>query len=393
MKSFILIIAIGVLLVGGFVLIIDPGSRWHNSTPLFSRELDKDEVRIYPKNFDERTAKISHLKFIDSPQILFLGSSRVLLVSSDMFDSNVKFFNGGMSTAIVEDFIAIWQTLKELKKTPSQVVIFIDPWLFNVSANKGLIGWNKIGTYVERFYEGKGVIFSYGVFTQSGSSLTLRDKLFWIFNSVRTTKDHLYSNFVDFMQILSWPMLKEASKIFLRKGMSTVPVIVNKAQMRPTDMGGLRDGSIIYPVSETVPKTKITLDNMARESAATPPYLDRWETDKGASQKLSLLLEDMTATGAKVLVVSPPFYPLYVELVNQKTGYSNVFSQAEEILRKSFEKKPNVGYCDARKLDTLKCQGTEMMDVHHMLKPCVQKLLKYCLTEGDWSHLLSEGLH
>src|SRR3990167_6494675 len=143
MKVFLFTFLVGLTFVGLLNLYVDTANRWHETrkggTFDFQQNWNKDEIFITPDNFDERLYVISHLKVIPKPDILLLGSSLVMLVDSQMFNKDLSIFNAGVSGASIQDYIAIWQFLKNKDKLPTYLVIFFDAWVFN--KNNGQLRW------------------------------------------------------------------------------------------------------------------------------------------------------------------------------------------------------------------------------------------------------------
>tara|TARA_B100000508_G_scaffold139849_1_gene139095 strand:- start:2955 stop:4022 length:1068 start_codon:yes stop_codon:yes gene_type:complete len=111
---------------------------------IFNREYEKRMAEIiisksnakYKSNYSERLLqKELILKESMNYDVIFIGSSRGMLLTSDMFP-NSTFFNRGVSGASIEDLIAIYQLCKSNNKLPKKIIIGIDPWVFNDNNDK-----------------------------------------------------------------------------------------------------------------------------------------------------------------------------------------------------------------------------------------------------------------
>lgn len=92
-------------------------------------------------NVDERMLQkhvILNLK--KCPKTIILGSSRIMLVGENFYDTNS--LNNGVSGASIEDLIAIYQLYIQKGCSLDKVVIGVDPWLFN--ENNGQSRWTSL---------------------------------------------------------------------------------------------------------------------------------------------------------------------------------------------------------------------------------------------------------
>jgi hypothetical protein len=82
-------------------------------------------------NFDERLLKKYYLDgMTEKKDVIVLGSSRVMLINSDMF-KGYSFYNNGVSSASLEDDMAIYWTYRKKGLIPRVAIIGLDPWLLN----------------------------------------------------------------------------------------------------------------------------------------------------------------------------------------------------------------------------------------------------------------------
>jgi len=80
-------------------------------------------------NYDERSFQKLMLSQISiKPQIVVLGSSRSMPITHDLIHSNF-FYNASISSASLEDDIAIFYMLYEFNIKPDIIIINLDPWL------------------------------------------------------------------------------------------------------------------------------------------------------------------------------------------------------------------------------------------------------------------------
>lgn len=93
--------------------------------------LDGNTVSNYDQ-MDERQVLelyVQNLPEDQVPETLALGSSRVLQMTSEI--AGGSFFNGGMSGAGLMDIANSWYLFERADKLPKNLILCVDPWLFN----------------------------------------------------------------------------------------------------------------------------------------------------------------------------------------------------------------------------------------------------------------------
>jgi hypothetical protein len=90
-------------------------------------------------NYDERLLE-KHLINNSTlcPDVLVIGSSRVMLINSSDFQKQ-PFLNVGVSGASIEDLLAIYQMFEQKKCLPKKIILGLDPWTLNI--NNGQTRW------------------------------------------------------------------------------------------------------------------------------------------------------------------------------------------------------------------------------------------------------------
>jgi hypothetical protein len=154
MKKFIKKICIFILPVVVLVLFVN----WYgDAAHLFFKSGLEEEIAILltqgynienVQNIDERALQRNIVKHLmNIPEIIVLGSSRVMLLGSEYSDTSL--FNHGVSGCSIEDILAIWQMYKNRGELPKKVIIGLDPWIFN--RNNGQNRWKSIKIEYESF--------------------------------------------------------------------------------------------------------------------------------------------------------------------------------------------------------------------------------------------------
>ncbi len=147
MKKFILKL---IILLAPILLFVVSVNYIGDAANLFSIGYEKkiaDEIikgnnvtNVY--NYDERLLE-KHLinNSILCPDVLVIGSSRVMLLNSSHFQKQ-RIFNAGVSGASIEDLLAIYQMYLQKKCLPKKIILGLDPWTLNI--NNGQTRWKTL---------------------------------------------------------------------------------------------------------------------------------------------------------------------------------------------------------------------------------------------------------
>lgn len=101
--------------------------------------LNGQTVSNYDK-MDERQVLALYVQNLPEdriPDTLALGSSRVMQLNQDIVGSS-SFFNGGLSGASFMDIANTWYLFERAGKLPKNLILTVDPWLFNGDAASDL---------------------------------------------------------------------------------------------------------------------------------------------------------------------------------------------------------------------------------------------------------------
>jgi len=124
---------------------------------LFDSDYEKQMAKIvasnkYVTNIENYDERLFQKELISDkniqPNLVIIGSSRTMLINSDLFPSALL-FNNSVSGASIEDIVSIYELYKFNKKSPQKIIIGIDPWTFN--ENNGQKRWQSISAYYYSF--------------------------------------------------------------------------------------------------------------------------------------------------------------------------------------------------------------------------------------------------
>ena len=127
-----------------------------DAAKLFDENYEKEIAKIIVNgefatnvvNYDERLLQKELIMSELNPDVVVIGSSRAMQITSELFP-NESFFNNSVSGARVEDLISLYQLYKINKKQPKKIIIGVDPWLFN--DNRKDIRWESLSEYYFQF--------------------------------------------------------------------------------------------------------------------------------------------------------------------------------------------------------------------------------------------------
>jgi len=128
-----------------------------DAAKLFNNDYVKQMAKIvasgqYVTNIENYDERLFQRELISNeniqPNLVIIGSSRTMLINSDLV-SGSSLFNNSVSGASIEDIVSIFQLYKDNNKLPQKIIIGIDPWTFN--ENNGQKRWQSIAVYYYRF--------------------------------------------------------------------------------------------------------------------------------------------------------------------------------------------------------------------------------------------------
>ena len=93
------------------------------------------------------------------PDTLALGSSRVMQLNQEIVGGH--FFNGGMSGAAFMDIANNWYLFERADKMPKNLILCVDPWLFNGASASDLNKKADTNLFSEFLEKGLGLVSDY----------------------------------------------------------------------------------------------------------------------------------------------------------------------------------------------------------------------------------------
>lgn len=156
-------------------------------TSLTNKLLHEENVMVC-SNYNDRSVQrfmLQHL--LKRPQVLVLGSSRTMPINQNLFKKRT-FYNASITSASLEDDIALFNIFQKKWQNPDVVILSLDPWILGV--NEGKTQWRT--TFFTEYGEGKKLLLK---------------------NSLRPTyKEKIQGVYAKYIQLLSFNYFKDSLK-------------------------------------------------------------------------------------------------------------------------------------------------------------------------------------
>jgi hypothetical protein len=286
-------------------------------------------------NYNERLLQEQMIsRLTKTPDIVILGSSRIMEIGSDFFPGK-RVLNCGVSHANIHDLISLTGMLDSLGRLPGEIYMNVDPGLISNETTE----WQSIGSYYRYFLRK----------TDNYNRVYER-----INESIEKTK---------WFSLVSFAYFKE-SLDFLISGRSKIYVDVGSD--RPY-YGRFSDGTIGYSPGYTNPDTlKVASD--ARNTGRKGEFLI---PDPEKEKLLSILVSYLKEENVKVYFIMLPYHPDYYSATN--TGHQNIFEKYDQFYRKLAysEGIPVIGNFNPF---VLPVRRDEFYDMYHSSKGAIKKI-------------------
>ena len=308
---------------------------------------EKLATNIY--NYDERILQREITEVLNhKPDILVLGSSRSLLIKQEFVPRNKEIYNSSVSGASIEDLISIYQLYKAKGNLPSQIILGIDPWMFN--ENNGQVRWKSISK-------------QYNLFFNKESNLS---------NTIGIGK---------YRQLFSFSYFQSSLKL--------IPDVITRKNLPiPSDIEEnetitkLLDGSIKYGNNYRLISPEKVMQSALEYKSNTPIYLlgDYTELSKDCISKFTSLIEDIEKQGIAVAFFLAPYHPIVYDEIEKE--YPKVLESEQFIIDYARQKSyPVIGSFNPSKTKT---NALFFYDGMHLKEEGVEKIIKENKNAQKW---------
>lgn len=266
-------------------------------------------------NFDDRSLEkflIQGLK--KKKDVAILGSSRVMVLSSDLFPGK-KLLNNGLSSASMEDFIILYEIYRESHVLPTTIIIGVDPWDFN--KNNTLFKWQQFGICYSRSINSKSNYyfdfkirfqdFISPIFQQLISASYFQAGIRYLFSrNFKLTNHHM--------------------------GFTKTHLKCNEKQTI------LPDGSRVYSkVEREINPDEVVRKIQIQNSQNDATYLEGFdEVDQGLKNEFIGLVRKMKNDGVNVVIYLPPYHPCSYDYYIRSSRFK-IIKDVEDFVRKISE--------------------------------------------------------
>ena len=268
--------------------ILDPGHVYHGHEYI-DKVIAGIKEGYYVEGISDIDERLYKLRFAELHQgesfdYLALGSSRIMTVSEDIMHGRT-FLNLSISSCQIEEIVAFYQICKDFKIHYSNVLIPVDPSLFNGHYIDDR--WKCLGDYVNEFM-GEDV---------TGSKLDW--DIIWNLFSVSYFKTAL------------------SSCIAGNNELKYVKTATNEGATFRTD-GSLTWERTVREAPQSVIKAKARTTHFHL-------YKDYYDISEKRVALFTKLLERIKADGIKIHFVCSPFHPIFYKKLLQLKGARDAF--------------------------------------------------------------------
>ena len=337
----------GLLFVVSVGYVVDPGNLFR--PPDYEKGIG--EIMLAGKNvgnvvdFNDRLLQRYLVEeMVTVPQVVALGSSRVLGIRSGMFPGKV-FFNHGLMSGTLQDLVALLELYRQRGDIPAMVVLGLDPWMLNrnTKQRRWRVLHQEVSSFLAFMELSSGVrvdSLGWAKWRELASLVYLRRSLADLFRQDKAT---------DFFATTS---LADTVRIRLADGSS-----VYETKIRALSEEAVGESAVAFASREPVP----TLEGF-------------FELDSWSMSVTEAIVSYLQSRGVEVAIYLPPYHPSAYELLEHKDSTQQVLA-AEEYF-KSLSAKFSIGLVGSYDPNKAGCRASEFYDAAHAKESCVSRILK-----------------
>jgi hypothetical protein len=332
------------VVMAGVNMYVDPAGIVHRGPePLMAAMILTGRPVSGVIDFDERRLQKAVIEGLPAaPDVVVVGSSRAMSVRANWFPG-ARFYNASVSAAVIDDLVALTGTLDKAKRLPSQLLLFIDPWMLNA---------NAVHTAWTVMRDERDAVLG---LQKTGTEPTAR---------------RIGERFGRFAGLLS-PSYFQASLRGL-KAFGGRPLPRPAADAIEGFIGP--DGSRTYPQRRLALGVDEVRQMAVRWATARDPYIDTFtRLDAAAGDKLKALVRFVRVRGVTVTWVLAPFHPRAYDLLASSAD-RRLMVEAEPAIRAiGVELNVDVvGSFDPRRCS---CDERDFLDGAHPLESCTERIV------------------
>jgi hypothetical protein len=345
-------------LIIGLNITVDPANRWHPPKLTLENNWSSDQYVQSPLNFDERLFRRQQLEYISDIDVLVLGDSRAMTVSSEMLPPH-RLFNAAVSSATLDDILATWEITKE-KLKPKLILFYLHPDELSSTdfEARSLSNFSYIEQFLRRHINDSEI------------------RSYWIELIVR----NITRIQDDFKELVNWTTFRTSlSMLAAKDDESNSWTIVKKDQRDPKKHAWRNDGSLIYRDTVYDKSEKQIEDDATAEGSSNAIGLNHWKFDPAKSALMEKLIEEVHQAGSQIILILPPMHPLAMESLK---GREQVYNSLKESLKETqtIADKSGSFFCDLSDPKAAECTSKDFFDKFHFRPDCSEKVVNKCLS-------------
>lgn len=345
-----------------FNYFVDPGNQFAHSALIehnIATKLLANKKVIVQANYNERLLqKIMIQNMTVSPDVFVLGSSHIMALTHDSFGTK-RFFNAAVSSASLQDDIALYYLLQKKGFQPKTVVICLDPWIISKSNPEML--WKT--EYISAYHNGVQLILQ----KKAASDYFIRITSFFEKYSQLLSSDYLIASINKFVLLLHHDNALQqppSIKVFS----STVDVCRNCFVRLPD---GARLPTPAEEATTSIEANQYVMNNVNSWNS----FWSRSEIDLEYTLIFEAFVQYLIKQHVNVVFYFPALEPLeYSQLVEKNEKYKMVL-----IAQKYFDgmaKKYNVYVVGSYNPSLAHINTNDFIDSWHLKEEGLQKLFK-----------------
>jgi hypothetical protein len=339
-KLSILLLPIGMLVLS-INCIVDPANLISGETYVenIAQILAKGNNVDNISNYDERLLQKHYLekKKTQNPDIIVMGSSRIMEIGNDIFP-NKKIFNIGVSHANINDLVALAGLLDEYKIKPKAVLINLDPFL--ICQDDKSDEWISLFEYHQKFIK--------------------------IYSDMPSKEIPINNLFKKYYTLLTFDYFNSSIQYIIKGNTKS---IVDIGKTIPKKYGRLSNGCVAYSYDYRNPDTLIVAD-VAKK---TGEQLNLDKIDNSKLKMLHYLLKYFKNKGIKYSFIMLPYHKEFYNSVNKK---QNDLLKKYETFFVNFASQNRIPLIGS--LSPLKCKlnNLDFYDPYHCSGNAIKKIVE-----------------
>ena len=311
------------------------------------------------KNIDDRLFQELIIKNLqDLNDVIAIGSSTSMQLRREfLLKDDLNFFNHSLSGASLEDYIAIIGAYESIHGyLPSEVILGIDPWVFNENNNQGR--WKGLKKYYE--YEIEKI---------------------YLKKSKVNNINKLTEDLIKWKQLVNFDTTIANIKFFLRSMINNDGkkfYVVEDINI--DDFIRSSDGSIHYPHS-----IRYINDNKVKEHAISFATIKPYSLGKFNKLSNQTLFEDfvkyLEKNNVEVSIFLPPYNPIAYDLLLESRKYHNIVNVEKYLI--NFSKAYSIKLFGSYNPHKLLLANTDFLDGVHGRDTLIENIFSNFMLETN----------